>query len=129
MLVNLGSEIPALQKVPYLVLVAKKPLSAKTKQLAIAAARALQAASAATVSDTKAVAKKIHTDFFKKASQDAINDAVATMKAGVADNGELTADGIKRLVALAEQSGVHAPKDTAEGTFWTNEYVAAGAKK
>lgn len=128
-LVNLGSEIPTLQKVPYLVLVAKTPLSAKTKRLAMEAARALQAASAATISDPKSVAKKIQADYFKKASQGAIDDAVDTMKAGVADKGELTPDGIKRLVTLSEQSGISAPKSTAEGTFWTNAYAAAAAKK
>lgn len=128
-LISLGKEMTQLQNVPYLVLVAKKPMSDATKKLATGTARALQAASAEIVANPAAAADKIHAHFFKKASPDALRDALTTMQAGVAQKGEITADGIKRLIALAEQSGMHTPKDTAEGGFWTNAYVAAAAKK
>lgn len=128
-LINIGGEMPALKDVPYLVLVAKTPLSDKTKQLTIDTAHALQAASAATVADGAAIAAKIHTAYFPKASKDSIVDAITGMTPGIADKGTITADGIKRLIVMASDLGAAAPKDTAEGGFWTNAYVAAAAKK
>ena len=45
--ISLGDEFPLLANQPYLVLVAKKPINAKTADLITKTAKALQAASAA----------------------------------------------------------------------------------
>jgi ABC-type nitrate/sulfonate/bicarbonate transport system substrate-binding protein len=130
-LINLGSEFPQLRTLPFLVLVAKKPVAAKS-ELAIRTVRALQQASAATRKDPVQAAAKIQHEFFPKADPAVIAAAVSGMSDGIAGAGGFTGATIRQILLFAAepQGGLDKRLDDRAGEedLWSNQFVDAAAK-
>ncbi|MGO8921186.1 MAG: ABC transporter substrate-binding protein [Stellaceae bacterium] len=126
-LIRLGAEFPDLRALPYLVLVAKTPLDGARRDLAVATARALQAASAAILKDPAAVAAAIQSKFFPKLKPDAVLAAVETMKDGIAGGGSITLAGVDHALQFVSATGTAFDRklDAAGGGFWTEAIVKA----
>ncbi len=129
-LVRLGDEFGALRNLPYLVLVAKRPLA--QEQAMVRAVRALQDASAALLREPERVAGEIHRRFYAQIPLAAVTAAVAAMKDGVARQGQLTVADINALLTFAAQTGGEAERrlDAArgQGEFWSNALVEAARR-
>lgn len=127
-LVSLGDEFPLLARQPYLVLVAKKPISDQAAALITRTARALRAAGAAVMAKPEETAAAIQKPFFAKASPDSITAAVKAMASGAA-GGSLDAAGVQNALTFAEEVGAPYGRGTdakaAEGELWTNRFAAA----
>ncbi|MBV9520567.1 MAG: ABC transporter substrate-binding protein [Hyphomicrobiales bacterium] len=131
--VRIGTELPGLAKLPFLALVAKKPLTGARFDLAVKAARALDAASDAILRDPAQVAAAIQRQFFAKQSQQALLTAVETMKGGVSGKGVFNPEEIDALLRFTSQTdpGVAEKlnEHSADGDFWTDAVAAAAMAK
>jgi NitT/TauT family transport system substrate-binding protein len=132
-LISLGDDFPLLAKQPYLVLVAKKPIDDKASDLIVKTVRAMQAASAALVTDPESTALSIQKQFFAKADPAAIIAAVKSMNSGVADGGKLEVAAIQNQLTFSREVGTNFGKDfdaaASQNDLWTNNYVERAAKK
>jgi ABC-type nitrate/sulfonate/bicarbonate transport system substrate-binding protein len=130
-LVSMGDEFPLLAKQPYLVLVAKKPISPATSDLITKAVAAMQAASKAVLEKPTETADAIQKQFFAKADPQAISSAVKSMSNGVADLGKIDVDGMKNALNFNKEVGNNFGKDfdaaATKDDLWTNLFVD-GAK-
>jgi len=120
-LIRLGAEFPALHALPFLVLVAKTPLAAEKRALAVATARALQAASRALLADPAGVAEQIRVKFYSQLAPDVMRAAIDALSDGVKDMGALSQPQINAALKLA--GGAALGQDA-----WTNEIVEAALK-
>jgi ABC-type nitrate/sulfonate/bicarbonate transport system substrate-binding protein len=132
-LISLGDEFPLLAKQPYLVLVAKKPISDKTSELIVKVARAMQTASAALVKDPEANAMVIQKQFFSKATPDSIVAAVKSLNSGVASGGKLDVESIQNQLTFSKEVGTDFGKPfdamASQNDIWTNNFVERAGKK
>jgi len=132
-LVSLGDDFPLLAKQPYLVLVAKKPISSATADLITKTAKALQEASAATISKPDETAAAIQKQFFAKADPQAIAVALKTMSNGITDGGRIDVQGMQNALTFAKQVGANFGKEfdakTSEDDLWTDRFVDAAKAK
>ncbi len=128
-LVSLGDEFPLLADQPYLVLVARKPIEAKTAGLITKTVRAMQAASTALTEKPGDTASAIQKQFFAKANPDALEAAVKGMVSGVAGGGRLDAANVANALVFAAEVGATYGKDmdakASENDLWTNRFVEA----
>jgi NitT/TauT family transport system substrate-binding protein len=128
-LVSLGDDFPLLAKQPYLVLVAKKPISAATADLITRTAKALQEASKAVISKPDETADAIQKQFFAKADPKAIAAALKTMSSGVAEGGKIDVESMQNALTFAREVGTNFGKEfdarTSENDLWTNSFVDA----
>jgi len=122
-LIRLGAEFPELHQVPFLVLVAKTPLADDKRALAVATARALQAASRALLADPTGVAEQIRQKFYAQLAPDVMRAAIDALADGIKDMGALSAPQIE---AAAKLTGAGAGKPN-QGA-WTNTIVEAALK-
>jgi len=132
-LVSLGDDFPLLAKQPYLVLVAKKPISPATADLITRTAKAMQAASTAVLENPNETAGAIQKQFFPKADPQGIAAALKTMSNGVADGGKLDTEGMQNSLAFAKEVGTNFGKEfdakSSEEDLWTNRFVDAAKAK
>jgi NitT/TauT family transport system substrate-binding protein len=132
-LVKLSEDFPQLSRLPFLILVAKKPVDAKTSDLIVKTMRALQAASAETIAKPDAVGSAIGAKFFAKAEPDAIVAALKAMSPGVAEGGKLDTENMQNLLALSKEVGADQGKEgdakASDGDLWTNSYVEKALAK
>ncbi|MDB5657261.1 MAG: transporter substrate-binding protein [Tardiphaga sp.] len=132
-LVSLGDEFPLLAQQPFLILVAKKPIDAKTADLVTRTVRAMQAASAATIDKPDAVGAAIAAQFFAKAEPDAIVASVKAMNSGIAAGGKVDVQGIQNLLAFSKEVGTNFGKEfdakASENDLWTNSFVEKAQAK
>jgi NitT/TauT family transport system substrate-binding protein len=132
-LISLGDEFPLLSNQPYLVLVAKTPIDAKTSDLIVRTLRALQTASTALAKDPEAAAIAIQKQFFAKADPDAIAAAVKALKSGIANGGELDVQGLRNQLVFSKEVGTDFGKDfdaaASQNELWTNAFVERAVKK
>jgi len=132
-LVSLGDDFPLLARQPYLVLVAKKPISPATADLITRTARALQQASAAVLSKPDETAEAIQKQFFPKADPQAISAAIKTMRSGVADGGKIDVESMQNALTFAKEVGTNFGKEfdakASEDDLWTNRFVDAAKSK
>jgi len=126
-LVSLGDDFPLLAKQPYLVLVAKKPISPATADLITKTAKAMQDASAATISKPDETADAIQKQFFAKADSQAIAAALKLMRSGVAEGGKIDVESMQNALTFAKEVGTNFGKEfdakAAEDDLWTNRFV------
>ena len=129
-LIRLGAEFADLRSLPYLVLVAKKPLDEKKRALAVMTVRALESASRATLADPPRVADAIQKQFFAKLAPAVVLAAVDAMKGGVAGQGRMSLDQVKRLLELTSATGEKVTIDTVPGpqAFWTDDVIDAALR-
>ena len=128
-LVSMGDEFPLLARQPYLVLVAKKPISPATSELIQKTVKALQTASTAVLEKPAETAEAIQKQFFAKADPQAIASAIKTMSNGVADLGGMDVEGITNALTFNRQVGNNFGKDfdaaATKDELWTNSFVDA----
>ncbi|HZB93672.1 MAG TPA: ABC transporter substrate-binding protein [Stellaceae bacterium] len=129
-LIRFGAEFADLRSLPYLVLVAKKPLDAKQRDLAVRTARALQAASRAVLADPGRVAAAIQAQFYPKLKPQVVLAAIDAMKGGIAGGGGMDVAQVRRLLQLTNATGEAVKLDPVPGAhgFWTDSIVAAAQK-
>jgi NitT/TauT family transport system substrate-binding protein len=132
-LVSLGDDFPLLASQPYLVLVAKKPISPATADLITKTARSMQEASAAVIGKPDETAAAIQKQFFAKADPRAIAAAVRTMSGGVADGGKIDVQSMQNALIFAKEVGTNFGKEfdakASEEDLWTNRFVDAAKAK
>ncbi|QPF87332.1 ABC transporter substrate-binding protein [Bradyrhizobium genosp. L] len=132
-LVSLGDEFPLLAKQPYLVLVAKKPISPATADLITKTAKAMQQASAAVISKPDDTAAAIQKQFFAKADPQAITAALKSMSSGVAEGGKIDVESMQNALTFAKEVGTNFGKEfdakASENDLWTNQFVDAAKAK
>ncbi|WGD55125.1 ABC transporter substrate-binding protein [Bradyrhizobium sp. CB1650] len=132
-LVSLGDDFPLLASQPYLVLVAKKPISQSTADLITKTAKALQEGSAAAVNKPDETASAIQKQFFSKADPQAIAAALKTMSSGVADGGKIDVESMQNALTFAKEVGTNFGKEfdakSSENDLWTNRFVDAAKVK
>ncbi|UWU76480.1 ABC transporter substrate-binding protein [Bradyrhizobium huanghuaihaiense] len=130
-LVSMGDEFPLLARQPYLVLVAKKPISPAASELINKTVVAMQAASKAVLEKPAETADAIQKQFFAKADPQAITSAVKSMSNGVADLGKIDVDGMKNALTFNKEVGNNFGKEfdamATKDDLWTNFFVD-GAK-
>jgi ABC-type nitrate/sulfonate/bicarbonate transport system substrate-binding protein len=131
-LVRLGDEFAALRAIPYLVLVAKRPLAPEKQEVLVTAIRALERASVETVRNPSLVADAIQRRFFAQLPADLIARAVDAMKDGVAGQGRLSAPQLATLMQVMGAAG-GLPANaldpaSGEGEFWTNDLIEAALR-
>jgi ABC-type nitrate/sulfonate/bicarbonate transport system substrate-binding protein len=130
-LVDLADAFPKLKQQPFLVLVAKKPMDAAKKALAVKTVKALLAANAATVKDPKGTADAIQGKFFAKVKPAVVETAVKSMTDGIATP-HFTTTGIANVIEFAAATGTKFDKTldakTGENDFWTNAIIDAAKK-
>jgi ABC-type nitrate/sulfonate/bicarbonate transport system substrate-binding protein len=119
-LIRLGAEFPELRQLPFLVLVAKRPMSSEGRALAIATARALQAATRTAIADPAAVADQIRQKFYPQLASDVLRTAIETLRPGIATLGQLSEPQIEAALRFAG-SAAGKPKQGA----WTDGIVEA----
>ncbi|MFG1395904.1 ABC transporter substrate-binding protein [Roseixanthobacter pseudopolyaromaticivorans] len=126
-LVSLGDEFPLLAHQPFLVLVAKKPVDAKTTDLIVRTVKVMQAASTALVQKPEPTALAIQSQFFTKAEPDSIVAGVKAMSSGVADGGRLDVQSFQNLLTFAKEVGTDFGKEFdakgSENDLWTNSFI------
>jgi ABC-type nitrate/sulfonate/bicarbonate transport system substrate-binding protein len=132
-LVSLGDEFPLLAKQPYLVLVAKKPISVATAGLITKTVKAMQDASAAAIAKPDETASAVQKQFFTKADPQAITAALKAMSGGVADGGKIDVQSMQNALTFAKEVGTNFGKEfdakSSEDDLWTNRYVDAAKAK
>jgi ABC-type nitrate/sulfonate/bicarbonate transport system substrate-binding protein len=130
--IRVGKEFPELAHVPYLVLVAKKPMNAAQRTLAVKTARALQAASRSVLADPHRAAAAIQAKFYPKLAAEMVLSAIEAMSPGIRDGGKMRPDGISELLKFTIESGeaLAKPLEARAGPqgFWTNDIVDAAAR-
>ncbi len=131
-LIRIGMELPGMKDLPFLALVAKKPLSGPRFDRVVKAARALDRASEAVLRDPAQAASAIQHQFFAKQSPQALLTAVEAIREGVAHNGEF---GPQQIDALLRFTGETDPEVAeklklrlSDGDFWTNAVATAALK-
>lgn len=126
-LISMGDEFPLLARQPYLVLVAKKPISPATADLIGKTVQAMQTASAAVLDRPAETAEAIQKQFFAKADPSAIASAVKSMSNGVADQGRIDVDGMKNALTFNKEVGNNFGKEfdavATKDELWTNRFV------
>jgi len=129
-LIRLGAEFANLGSLPYLVLAAKKPLDEKEHDLAVKTVRALEAASRATLADPPRVAEAIQKPFFPKLAPAVALAAVDAMKGGIAGQGRMNLEQVKRLLELTSATGDKVTIDPRPGpdAFWTDDIIDAALR-
>jgi ABC-type nitrate/sulfonate/bicarbonate transport system substrate-binding protein len=131
--INLSKDFPQLARIPYLILVAKKPVDPKTADLIVKTVKALQAASAETIAKPDAVGTAIVTKYFPKADPVAMVGALKDMDAGVAEGGKLDVANMQNLLTLSKEMNGEAGKELSakatEGDLWTDAYVEKALAK
>jgi NitT/TauT family transport system substrate-binding protein len=130
--INLSDDFPQLARIPYLILVAKEPVDAKTSDMFVKAIRALQAASAEALAKPDAVGNAIATKYFTKGDPVALVGALKAMEHGVAESGKLDVGNMQNLLTLSkEMNGASKEIDAkaSEGDLWTNAYVEKALAK
>ncbi len=129
-LIRLGAEFADLRSFPYLVLVAKKPLDDKQRDLAVKTVRALEAASRATLADPQRVADAIQKPFFPKLAPAVVLAAVDAMKGGIAGEGRISLEQVKHLLQLTSATGEPVTIDPRPGpeAFWTDDVIDAALR-
>lgn len=132
-LISMGDEFPLLAKQPYLVLVAKKPISPAASELIQKTVNAMQAASAAVLDKPAETADAIQKQFFAKADPQAIASAVKTMSNGVAGRGAIDIDGMKNALTFNKEVGNNFGKEfdaaATKDDLWTNSFVDSAKAK
>jgi len=132
-LVSLGDDFPLLAKQPYLVLVAKKPVSPATADLITKTAKALQDASSTVINKPDEAADAIQKQFFAKADPKAVAAALKTMSSGVAEGGKIDVESMQNALTFAKEVGTSFGKDfdakASENDLWTNLFVDAAKAK
>ena len=124
-LIRLGAEFTDLRSLPYLVLVAKKPLDEKGRDLAVKTARALDAASRAALADPHRVADAIQKQFYPKLEPAIVLATIDVMKRGIAGEGRMNVTMIKHLLALTNATGEPVRLEPGAQSFWTDEIIDA----
>jgi NitT/TauT family transport system substrate-binding protein len=131
-LIRIGTELPGVKDLPFLALVAKKPLTGARFDLAVKAARALDAASDAVLRDPAQAAGAIQRRFFAKQSPQALLTAVEAMKEGIAHKGEFAPRQIDALLRFTVETDPEVAERlktrAADGDFWTNAVATAAIK-
>ncbi len=128
-LIRMGDDFPDLKNLPFLVLVAKKPIDDAKRDLIIRTVRALQEASGKLTADPAQTAAVLQKKFFAKLKPEIIAAAVDALKGGVADGGRLNKAGFDHLVAFDNEKTAGGAKSTVKtGELWTNAYVEAAQK-
>jgi len=122
-LIRLGAEFPELRQLPFLVLVAKAPMSGDGLKLAVSTARALQTASRATLSDPSGVSEQIRQKFYAQLAPDVMRSAIESLHDGIAGLGALSEPQIETALRFAG-SAAGKPKQSA----WTDTIVEAAQK-
>ncbi len=131
---RVDKEFSWLDNVPFLVLVAKTPLDAKQRDLAVRTARALQVASRLVLKDQKHAAAEIQRQFYPQLREEVVLSAIEAMSPGLMGDGKMTPETISRLLRFTTESagGLSKPLDPNPGpnAFWTNAIVesALGGK-
>lgn len=132
-LVSLGDDFPLLASQPYLVLVAKKPISPATADLITRTAKALQQASAAAISKPDETADAIQKQFFPKADPQGVSAALKAMRSGVAEGGKIDVQSMQNALTFAKEVGTNFGKEfdakASEDDLWTNRFVGAAKAK
>jgi len=132
-LVSLGDDFPLLASQPYLVLVAKKPISPATADLITRTAKALQQGSDAAIHKPDETANAIQKQFFAKADPQAIAVALKAMSSGVAEGGKIDVQGMQNALTFAKEVGTNFGKEfdakTSEDDLWTNRFIDAAKAK
>lgn len=132
-LLSLGDDFPLLANQPYLVLVAKKPISQATADLITKSAKALQEGGAAAVGKPDETASAIQKQFFAKADPEAIAAALKAMNSGVVDGGKIDVQSMQNALTFAKEVGTSFGKEfdakSSENDLWTNQYVEAAKSK
>jgi ABC-type nitrate/sulfonate/bicarbonate transport system substrate-binding protein len=132
-LVSLGDDFPLLAKQPYLVLVAKKPISTATADLITKTAKALQDASGTLINKPDEAADAIRKQFFAKADPEAIAAALNAMSSGVAEGGKIDVESMQNALTFAKEVGTDFGKEfdakASENDLWTNRFVDAAKAK
>ena len=130
--IQIGEEFPRLEHMPYLVLVAKTPLSPAQLDLAVRTSRALQAASRSVVKDPTHAAAEIQRQFYAKLNPSVVASAIRTMSPGIGEGGAMTPAAIGELLKFTTESGeaLGKPLDPKPGpnAFWTNDVVEAALR-
>jgi ABC-type nitrate/sulfonate/bicarbonate transport system substrate-binding protein len=129
-LVRLGDDFPDLKNLPFLVLVAKKPIDGAKRDLIVRSVRALQQASGALTAKPSETAAILQKKFFAKLKPEIIAAAIEALKGGVADGGRLDQSGFDHLMAFANEKtgGAGSGAKVKAGDLWTNAYVEAAQK-
>ena len=128
-LLRLSEEFPDLRALPFNVLVAKKPLEGAKRELAIASARALQAASAATLANVARVGGEIQRQYYSSLQPEVIVAAINDMSSGISAMGRITQDDVARLLAFtAATAGGAAAGLNPSDPFWTPDIVDAALR-
>jgi NitT/TauT family transport system substrate-binding protein len=132
-LVSLGDDFPLLAKQPYLVLVAKKPISPATADLITKTAKALLDASSTVINKPDEAADAIQKQFFAKADPKAVAAALKTMSSGVAEGGKIDVESMQNALTFAKEVGTSFGKEfdakASENDLWTNRFVDAAKAK
>jgi NitT/TauT family transport system substrate-binding protein len=121
-LVRIGTELPGMKNLPFLALVARKPLTGARFDLAVKA----------VLRDPAQVAAEIERQFFPKEAPQALLTAVEAMKDGIAHEGDLGTEQLDALLRFTEETDPDVAAKLrarmADGDFWTNAVVAAAKK-
>jgi NitT/TauT family transport system substrate-binding protein len=132
-LVSLGDDFPLLAKQPYLVLVARKPISPATADLITKTAKAMQDASVAVLGKPDETADAIQRLFFAKADPQAVAAALNAMRSGVADGGKIDIESMQNALAFAKEVGTEFGKEldatSSKDDLWTNRFVDAAKSR
>ena len=132
-LVSLGDDFPLLAKQPFLILVAKKPMDAKTTDLVTKTVRVMQAASAASIEKPDVVGAAIAAQFFAKVEPEAIVASVKAMNSGMADGGKIDVESIQNLLTFSKEVGTNFGREfdakASENDLWTNSFVEKAKAK
>jgi NitT/TauT family transport system substrate-binding protein len=132
-LVSLGDDFPLLAKQPYLVLVARKPISPATADLITKTAKAMQDASVAVLGKPDETADAIQRLFLAKADPQAVAAALNAMRSGVADGGKIDIESMQNALAFAKEVGTDFGKEldatSSKDDLWTNRFVDAAKSR
>lgn len=123
-LIRLSAEFPDLRALPYMVLVARKPLEGAQRDRAVASVRALQNASAETLADRVRVGGEIQRKFYPRLQPQTIVATINTMSAGISTQGRITKDDVVRLLSFTAATSEGAASGlSSSDPFWTTDIV------
>lgn len=125
--IRVDREFSWLDNVPFLVLVAKTPLDAKQRDIAVKTVRALQAASRLVLKDKGRAAAEIQRQFYPQLSEEVVLSGIEAMSPGLVGDGRMTPETIGQLLRFTTESAGALSKalDPKPGpnAFWTNAIV------